>query len=271
VPEKNVMIMLSTEAFQDRARPVSAFKSFDTVFSKWSSLTRQVFVWDYVANFHHFLLPFPNIPVMQANIRYFGSKHPNYLFLQGHGIYPAEFSELKCYVISKLMWNKDVNVNAAIDTFLTNYYGQQAATYLRQYIDLAYRNSLASGDKILMHGLPASYFTGYLSPSNISRYQQLFQRALSTVPPSSDYYKRISKDYASILYAELESNRQSLSRQPDMPQAEQTKYNDVLTKWYGLMKQARLNYLDAASRHIESYFTDYKNMLPKVQKPKTKN
>jgi hypothetical protein len=271
VPEKNVMVMLCTEAFQDRAKPVSQFKAFDSVFSKWSLLTKQIFIWDYVANFHHFLLPFPNLQVMQPNIRYFASKGPKYLFLQGHGIYPAEFSELKCYVISKLMWNKDANVNAAIDTFLVNYYGAQAAFHLRKYIDLSYRNSITSGDKIEMHGLPGNYFNGYLSASNISQYKQLFERALSATAQASDYYKRISKDYASILYAELEAARHSATRQASLPEAEQLKYDEVLDRWYGIMKQARLVYLDAASRPVETYYTEYKRMLPKAQKRKIKN
>ena len=47
----------------------------------------------------------------------------------------GEFSELRAYLISKLLWNPDCDVENVIDDFMYGYYGR-AGKYIRQYFNL---------------------------------------------------------------------------------------------------------------------------------------
>ena len=37
----------------------------------WAKICDRLYVWDYVVNFKHTLMPFPNLRVLQPNIRFF--------------------------------------------------------------------------------------------------------------------------------------------------------------------------------------------------------
>ena len=47
----------------------------------------------------------------------------------------GEFSELKAYLISRLLWNPDCDVEKVINDFLAGYYGR-SGKQIRQYFDL---------------------------------------------------------------------------------------------------------------------------------------
>ena len=51
---------------------------------------------------------------------------------QGRG---GEFSELRAYLISRLLWNPDCDVEKVINDFMVGYYGR-AGQMVRQYFDL---------------------------------------------------------------------------------------------------------------------------------------
>jgi hypothetical protein len=46
----------------------------------------------------------------------------------------GEFAELRAYLISKLLWNPDCNVEQVINDFMYGYYGR-AGQFVREYFD----------------------------------------------------------------------------------------------------------------------------------------
>ena len=54
-------------------------------------------------------------------------------FSQIAGSRGGDFAELRAYLVSKLMWNPEANVDSLMQHFLHGYYGE-AAPYLYQYI-----------------------------------------------------------------------------------------------------------------------------------------
>lgn len=49
----------------------------------------------------------------------------------------GEFAELRSYLISRLLWNPDCNVEDVIDDFMYGYYGR-SGKFVRDYFDLLY-------------------------------------------------------------------------------------------------------------------------------------
>jgi len=104
----------------------------------WSAIAENLYIWDYVVYFQHYLMPYPNIRVLQPNIQTF--RNNNAIGIMEQGAYQSrggEFAELRSYVISRLLWNPDCDVEDVIDDFIYGYYGR-AGRQVRQYFSLLY-------------------------------------------------------------------------------------------------------------------------------------
>lgn len=191
-PAKNVNIMFcSIEC--NRSKPLStdpSSESFRRDAEAWCQLTDNIFMWDYVVQFRNLLSPFPNLRVLQPNIQYFRDKHMKMMFQQGSGGHTAEFVELRSYIISKLLWDPDVDVDAVIDDFVNGYYGP-AGIYVREYIDKMHDALESSGGTLGIYGYPNDGIKTYLTPGLIKEYEALFDRAEEVVSGSPDFLERV--------------------------------------------------------------------------------
>jgi hypothetical protein len=104
----------------------------------WARITNQLYIWHYVTNFSHYLMPFPDFDELAADIPLYKNNGVVGIFLEGDGSPGGENAELRSYVMARLLWNPNVNVNEAIDEFMAAYYGQ-AARAMRAYFDLQHR------------------------------------------------------------------------------------------------------------------------------------
>ncbi len=103
---------------------------------KWSAISPKMYIWDYVVNFSHYIMPYPNFNVLQPNIKTF--KKNNAIGIMEQAVYQSrggEFAELRAYVIAKLLWDVDCDVDKVIDDFMYGYYGR-SGQYVREYFDL---------------------------------------------------------------------------------------------------------------------------------------
>jgi hypothetical protein len=137
-PRDNVVVRLcSVECcFAHDFKTCPENQSFLRDLEGWSAIAPHLYIWDYVVNFRHYMMPYPNFKVLQPNIQTF--RENNTIGIMEQGAYQgrgAEFSELRAYLISKLLWDPDCNVENVIDDFMYGYYGR-AGKYIRQYFDL---------------------------------------------------------------------------------------------------------------------------------------
>ncbi len=137
-PRANVLIRLcSIECcFAHPLESCPQNQSFIKDYTDWLALTNNIFIWDYVVNFNQYLIPFPNFRVLKPNIQTF-VKNKAVAVLES-GQYTSgdgEFSEMKAWVISKLLWNPKLNTDSLVNDFVYGYYGK-AAPSIRKYYDL---------------------------------------------------------------------------------------------------------------------------------------
>lgn len=205
-PEKNVNIMLCTiEAY--RTKPLAEDTSssgFVKDLIDWCRLTNNIILWDYVVQFSNLISPFPNFQVLQPNIKLFADNGVKMMFQQGAGHNQAtEFGELRTYLISKLLWNPNINVNSAMNDFLISYYGK-AGTHLREYIDLMQQELLKSGDRLWIYSNPVEEMQSFLSPELIDKYNSIFDKAELAVEQEPVYLERVKIARLPLIYAMLE-------------------------------------------------------------------
>ena len=128
----------------------------------WSAISNNIFVWDYGINFDNIVSPFPNFHILQKNIQLFKKNHVTMHFSQVNGIRGGDFSEMRAYMIGKLMWNPDLDADSLMHTFMNGYYGD-AAPYLYQYQKIMQGALLASGQPLWIYDSPISHKKGMLN------------------------------------------------------------------------------------------------------------
>ena len=181
-------------------------KQFMKALEGWSALTDNIFVWDYGINFDNYVMPFPNFHILAENIRLFKKNHTQMHFSQIAGSRGGDFAEMRTWLVSKLMWNPDLDTDELVHTFLNGYYGE-AAPYLYQYIKLMEGALLGSGHRLWIYDSPVSHKEGMLKPLLLKRYAALFDRAEAAVAGDSTLLARVQRTRLPLLYSELEIAR----------------------------------------------------------------
>jgi hypothetical protein len=117
--------------------PASENRGFrDDIFA-WQPVAPLLYVWDYTPNFAHYQQPFPNFDALQPNVRFFVAHGVKGLFEQGN-YSPGgggEMEPLRSYLLAKLLWDPQTDVQRHTREFLAAYYGE-AAPGIRAYLDL---------------------------------------------------------------------------------------------------------------------------------------
>ncbi len=123
----------------------------------WGKLCDHIFIWNYNTNFHNYLLPCPNLRVIEPNIRHFVANNAKGIFMQAAGnAIGAELSELRSYLMSRLLWNPTLSGAQLIDEFLDLHYGRSAGP-IRQFINQVHDKAQASGRHHNCFGRLADY------------------------------------------------------------------------------------------------------------------
>jgi hypothetical protein len=146
-PHKNILVRLCdyescmSHPLEECAYPVAAEhtfpKRFVSLVRQWGSLSDNVFVWDYMTNFHNYLQPLPNFHVMQKDTQFFAENNVVGIYLQnvyGSGAKGC-FQDMRNYLHAKLAWDPYFDFERSMDEFLAFYYGTSAAPLLKQWIE----------------------------------------------------------------------------------------------------------------------------------------
>jgi len=204
-PAPNVEIMLCTIEL-DRSRPIAdqpEGASFVRDIEDWSRICGNLYLWDYTVNFSHHVSPFPNLHVLQPNIRFFVDHGVRKHFQQTNTGPGHESSELKSYVLARLLWDPQADVDAWTDDFLEGYYGR-AGKSIRRYIDALTAALERTGARLDIYEPPAVHAVDYLSAADVARYDKLFDRAEAGAGGEPERLVRVRTARLPLMYAKLE-------------------------------------------------------------------
>lgn len=144
-PRQNVVVRLcSIEAcFAHDFLNCPENASFVQDLQGWARIAPQLYIWDYVVNFSHYIMPFPNFRALQPNIKTLrANKAIGIMEQAAYQSRGGEFAELRAYVLAKLLWNPDGDVEEFINDFMFGYYGR-SGQHVRRYFDLLHNRLTA--------------------------------------------------------------------------------------------------------------------------------
>ena len=152
-------------------------QTFQQDLEDWAKISDRLYIWDYVVNFAHYLLPFPNFGVLKDNINYFIENHVKGIFEEAAPAYAhpgQEFAEMRSWVLGKLLWDPTLDTNDLVHEFIAGYY-KSAADPIRAYFHLIHDAAAADPKAHFgIYKLPAVHF---LTPEIISAAKALFKKA----------------------------------------------------------------------------------------------
>jgi hypothetical protein len=204
VPRKNVNIMLCSIESSRNDPMETGDKAFSEDLAGWGKLTDNILVWDYVIRFSHLFAPFPNLRVLQPNIQFLRKNNVSALFEQGNIQSGGDFAPLRAYMIAKMLWNPDVDIEKEKNEFIDAYYGP-AAPDIKEYIRLLHDNNQSGkGVKMSIFGSPVQEKETFLSENLIAAYNRIFDRAEKKVQHQPEYLVRVKSARLPVYYAMLE-------------------------------------------------------------------
>lgn len=203
-PADNVIIKLCLmpgDCASSYADPTSG-KARDAhdLIEAWGDVAEHIVVWDYNIDFHNYMMPFPILDYLKENNDFYIENNVYGIFHQMSADKGGDFSLLNSYMFAKLMWDKDVDVNALFNKYLTVYYGE-AAPYIAEYYALLTENLAKSGDQLYIYAQPYNYICSYLSPSALDDYLDIFDKAEQAVAGDSTLLSRVELAEKGVLFA----------------------------------------------------------------------
>jgi len=145
-------------------------------FANWVKIADRTYIYDYTINFLNSAQFFSNFETLQPTMQYMRDIGiTGYVYNCGDG-HSAAFNELRNYLYCKVMWDVDCDVEYHMMDFLKAYYGEAAAPYIKEILDIqtAQIKKTAHAFDFDWH-----YQSGYYPISAIMKLDNLWDKALS--------------------------------------------------------------------------------------------
>jgi hypothetical protein len=216
-PRRNVIVRLcSIEccfAHPLESCPSEENQRFRQDLIAWRPVAPWLYVWDYTPNFANYIQPFPNFDSLQSNVQFFVNHGVKGLFEQGNSSRggQGEMGPLRAYVLAKLLWNPETDVQKHIQEFTDGYFGK-AALKIRAYLDVTHRSAREKGLHAHIYDPPKA---AYLSDEVITEGERLLDDAEQLADDEAVKF-RVQVARLPIWYVKLATNRVNDAARADL-------------------------------------------------------
>ncbi len=200
-PHDQVVVRLSTIKCSFRV-PMSddRNKMLRDDLEDWGAVSKRLQIWDYLDN-HTYPLPHPNLRVLGPNVRYYANHNVTQLFNE---VWPVVsgwpgFSELKLWLLAKLMWDPQVDDQTLIREFVHGYYGP-AGDPILAYLEVIHDAVEATDDHLGLSSRPDAEFLSFATLEVGWRHQLAAEEAVARDP---ELRKRVRLQHIPVLFAFL--------------------------------------------------------------------
>ena len=182
---------------------IKASREFAERVVEWSKICDNILVWDYVVNFTHLKLPFPNFEFQKENLEFYLENNIRFVFHQGSREPMDENAEMRTYLLSRQLWDKDVDLLALAKKYVAVVYGD-AAGLVEEYMDTANAAMIESGADLSLYDSPKKHKNGYLAPKLTDKYLELTEKMLEVAENSDTVnVKAVEMLRVNALYAKM--------------------------------------------------------------------
>jgi hypothetical protein len=178
-------------------------KSFLSILKNWSTTAPHLYLWDYTVEFTNYLSPFPNFQTFSKNFKLYEQNKVKGLFVQGYADVPGDLYELRQYLLAKIIWDTQTDVEAVTNDFLNGYYGK-AAPFVKKYIELLTQYQEKKDRYLDIYSSPVESRNTFLTPEAMDQYDQIIGQAEIAANGNAILAKRILKLRLALEYVHFE-------------------------------------------------------------------
>ncbi len=145
-------------------------------FKVWTEISDRTYIYDYTINFLFSQQFFSNFEYMQETMKYmYDIGITGYIYNCGDG-HSAAFNELRNYLLCKLQWDVNADVEYHINDFMKEYYGEEAAPYIKEILDIQTAQIRATAHAF---DFDWHYQSGYYPIHTMMKLDMLWEKALN--------------------------------------------------------------------------------------------
>lgn len=205
--EKNVIAMLSTIDYP-KGQPITKTKKaaeFQSWAKSWKKVCQKLYIYDYTVQYTNYFELFPNLPALKADLLYFKELGINGVFELGSETHHAAFDEWKSFVIAKLLWNPQRDLDS-LKYLLAEYAYPTHIDMICENWTRAENNIAQTGKTLNIYGTINESKRAYLIPEEFELYFYDLQEQYKNIN-SPNELKRMQNAYLSAIYTKLELAR----------------------------------------------------------------
>ena len=190
-PRDNVMISLCTIEC-DFSRPMAENRYKENVafrenVLKWRDIAKNLYLWDYAANYRATPVPYPNLTAYAKNLRFYHDAGVRYLYESGFMSPSASFTDLKGWLGAKLMWNPFQPAAPLVRRFCEAYYGK-GAPFVLEFIKFMGEQDIDETKTPLTYAVTLENMP--FSQEFYERGRELWEKADAAVADESEQIRR---------------------------------------------------------------------------------
>ena len=114
------------------SKPGDRWTAQQQSYARWRGISPRMHLWMYPSQYRHTHAPMPSLRPVAENIRYFAEQQAESIYVQFGGSDKAR-EPMRNWVIAKLLWDPELDVDALMQDFIWGYYGQAAPDVLRYH------------------------------------------------------------------------------------------------------------------------------------------
>ena len=200
-PRDNVYITLCSiecdfaHPLADASNPEN--KSFKEDIEGWSKIAKKIFIWHYVGNRDHYLMPNAELDTLVPNMKFFADNGVVGIFNQGlHKGRGTDMVPLKMWLLAKAMWNPDLDSRELTEQFVNGYYGP-AGPAIQKYIDIIHaigrKQDFHNGRRVRLNAL-------YLNPKTMAEAEVALREAEKLAAGKPEFERRVRHAHMGVWY-----------------------------------------------------------------------
>ncbi len=173
-------------------------------FKVWTEIADRTYIYDYTINFLFSQQFFSNFEYMQETMKYMHDIGiTGYIYNCGDG-HSAAFNELRNYLLCKLQWDVNADVEYHMKDFIKAYYGEEAAPYIKEILDIQTAQIKATAHAF---DFDWHYQSGYYPVHTMAQLDILWAKALKA---GGDEKQKANVEIANLSWEFFKANQMQL-------------------------------------------------------------
>lgn len=173
------------------------------IIEEWGAISKNLLIWDYNIDYHQYLMPYPILTALKDNNDFYIDNNVYAIFHQLGRDKGGNSAELSAYIFSKLMWDRNTDVDKLLSRYFGAVYGD-AAEPMAQYYTALEQNAYNAGRPLYIYSTVFENTFDYLSNANVAKYLKMFETAEKAVSDQPEILERVQKAKIGVLYVKAQ-------------------------------------------------------------------